>query len=103
MFGDKVQRVTGRKDVYHEVDEFICNDCRFHHKNAEDWVIEGPRKFEKPSVLNINNYIRPLKKVHIDADELILEGREQDEKKISMSAIPYDKVELEAIKEVKEE
>ncbi len=103
MFGDKVQRVTGRKDVYHEVDEFICNGCRFHHKNAEDWVIEGPRKFEKPSVLNINNYIRPLKKVHINADELILEGREQDEKKISMPAIPYDAVELEAIKEAKEE
>jgi NADH-quinone oxidoreductase subunit G len=32
MFGDEIQRVTGRKDEYHEVDEFICNGCRFDHK-----------------------------------------------------------------------
>jgi hypothetical protein len=39
----RIQRVTGRKDVYHEVEEFICNSCRFDHK-VTDWVIEGPRK-----------------------------------------------------------
>jgi hypothetical protein len=33
MFGDEIQRVTGRKDEYHEVDEFICNGCRFDHKD----------------------------------------------------------------------
>jgi hypothetical protein len=38
--------VTGRKDVYHEVEEF-CNSCRFDHKDPADWVIEGPRKFER--------------------------------------------------------
>jgi NADH-quinone oxidoreductase subunit G len=27
------QNVTGRKDVYHEVEEFICNSCRFDHKD----------------------------------------------------------------------
>jgi NADH-quinone oxidoreductase subunit G len=42
MFGDEIQR-TGRKDVYHEVEEFICNSCRFDHKDPTDWV-EGPRK-----------------------------------------------------------
>jgi NADH-quinone oxidoreductase subunit G len=47
MFGDEIQRVTGRKDVYHEVDEFICNGCRFDHKDPTDWVIEGPRAFDK--------------------------------------------------------
>jgi NADH-quinone oxidoreductase subunit G len=45
MFGNEIQRVTGRKDVYHEVEEFICNSCRFDHK-VTDWVIEGPRKFD---------------------------------------------------------
>jgi hypothetical protein len=30
--------VTGRKDVYHEVEEFICNSCRFDHKDPADWV-----------------------------------------------------------------
>jgi NADH-quinone oxidoreductase subunit G len=48
-------KVTGRKDVYHEVDEFICNGCRFDH-NPTHWVIEGPRAFDKDSVINQNNY-----------------------------------------------
>jgi hypothetical protein len=26
--------VTGRKDVYHEVEEF-CNSCRFDHKDPQ--------------------------------------------------------------------
>lgn len=103
MFGDKVQRVTARKDKYYEVEEFICNECRFEHKNAEDWVIEGPRKFEKESVLNVNNYIRPMQKVKIATDDLILEGREQDHNKISMHDFPYDAVEKDAINKVKEE
>lgn len=103
MFGDKVQRVTARKDQYAEVEDFICNECRFEHKKAEDWVIEGPRKFGKFSVLNVNNYTRPIEKVKYDLDQLTLEGREQDEKKISMKSVPYDQNELEAIKEVKEE
>ncbi len=47
MFGNEIQRVTARKDEYHEVEEFICNECRFDHKDTVDWVIEGPRKFEK--------------------------------------------------------
>jgi NADH-quinone oxidoreductase subunit G len=43
MFGNEIQRVTGRKDVYHEVEEFICNSCRFDHKEVTDWVIEGKK------------------------------------------------------------
>lgn len=41
MFGEEIQRVTARKDEYHEVEEFICNSCRFDHKETADWVIEG--------------------------------------------------------------
>lgn len=103
MFGDTVQRVTARKDVYSEVEDFICNECRFDHKNIEDWVIEGPRKFNKGSVLNLNNYTTPIKQVKIETDELVLEGREQDEKKISMVDVPYDAKEQEAINEVRKE
>lgn len=103
MFGDTVQRVTARKDEWHEVEDFICNECRFEHKNVEDWIIEGPRKFEKPSVINVNNYIKPTKKVKIETDELVLEGRDQDRKKISMAGSPYDENELEAIEKTKEE
>ena len=88
MFGNEIQRVTGRKDQYHEVEEFICNECRFDHKDMKDWVIEGPRKFEKDSVINQNNYTRKLDKVEIATEKTILMGRDIDRKKISMQNIP---------------
>lgn len=90
MFGDKVQRVTARKDEWQEVDEFICNECRFDHKDPTHWTIEGPRKITKTSVINVNNYTTPLSKVEIKTDELILKGRELDRTKISMANVPLD-------------
>ncbi len=90
MFGEEIQRVTARKDVYHEVEEFICNECRFDHKTPEDWIIEGPRKFEKFSVINQNNYTRHLDKVVIDTEQQILKGRDQDRMKISMKQVPFN-------------
>ncbi|NDV77804.1 2Fe-2S iron-sulfur cluster-binding protein [Dysgonomonas sp. 511] len=101
MFGDSVLRVTVRKDQWHEAEDFICNECRFEHKNVDDWTIEGPRQFQKYSVNNVNNYTIPQSKVKIDTDEFILEGREEDRKKISMEDVPYDANELEAIKKTK--
>jgi NADH-quinone oxidoreductase subunit G len=56
MKGTEVLRVTARKDEYAEVESFICNDCRFEHKNVSDWVIEGPRKINKHSVISQNHY-----------------------------------------------
>jgi NADH-quinone oxidoreductase subunit G len=90
MFGEEIQRITGRKDEYHEVDEFICNTCRFDKKDVNDWTIEGPRKFEKDSVINQNNYTRPLDKVEIATEKNILLGRDIDRKKISMTEIDYN-------------
>lgn len=90
MFGGEIQRVTGRKDEYHEVEEFICNSCRFDHKDVNDWVIEGPREFEKDSVINQNNYTQKLEKVQIDTEKNILMGRDVDRKKISMAEIPLN-------------
>jgi NADH-quinone oxidoreductase subunit G len=54
--GDEILRVTGRKDKYGELEEFICNDCRFEHKENKDWTIEGPRKIERHSVISQNHY-----------------------------------------------
>lgn len=54
--GEDVIRVTGRKDVYGEVEDFICNTCRFETKNTSDWVIEGPRKISNRSVISSNHY-----------------------------------------------
>jgi len=56
MKGDEVLRVTGRKDKYGELEEFICNDCRFENKNPNNWIIEGPRKIERHSVISQNHY-----------------------------------------------
>lgn len=56
--GDEVLRVTGRKDMNGEVEEFICNDCRFEHKQKRDWVLEQPRKIERYSVISQNHYLK---------------------------------------------
>jgi len=99
MFGNEIQRVTGRKDEFHEVEEFICNSCRFDHKDVNDWVIEGPRRFEKDSVINANNYTREIAPVVIETEEKILLGREQDRVKISMASRPLRPEEQEVFKE----
>lgn len=53
---DEVIRVTARQDQYHEVKEFICNECRFEHKNLSDWTVEGPRHIDRHSVIGQNHY-----------------------------------------------
>ncbi|MFM1999674.1 MAG: hypothetical protein RL204_1621 [Bacteroidota bacterium] len=54
--GEDVLRVTARKDKYSEVEEWICNECRFDKKNTADWVIEGPSKIDRHSVISANHY-----------------------------------------------
>ncbi|MFZ4546923.1 MAG: 2Fe-2S iron-sulfur cluster-binding protein [Bacteroidales bacterium] len=56
MKGEEILRITGRKDKYGELEEFICNDCRFVYKQPKDWEIEGPRKIERHSVISQNHY-----------------------------------------------
>jgi NADH-quinone oxidoreductase subunit G len=55
--GDEVYRVTGRKDQFGEVEEFICNECRFEKKEVNDWTIEGPRNIKRASVISQNHYL----------------------------------------------
>jgi hypothetical protein len=38
------------------VQDWICNDCRFEKKKTSDWVIEGPSKVERNSVISANHY-----------------------------------------------
>lgn len=54
--GEEVLRVTARKDQWDEVEEFICNSCRFDHKKTSDWVIEGPSPVHRNSVISQNHY-----------------------------------------------
>jgi len=56
MRGEEVFRVTARKDQWGEVEEFICNECRFHKKEAKDWVIEGPSMIARSSVIAQGHY-----------------------------------------------
>lgn len=63
--GDEVFRVTTRKDEWGEVENtedgkpaWICNECRFHKKKTSDWVIEGPRKVNRHSVISANHYTK---------------------------------------------
>lgn len=57
--GEDILRVTARKDQYGEVEEWICNECRFEKKKTADWVIEGPSKVDKHSVISANHYLAP--------------------------------------------
>ncbi|OKL42135.1 2Fe-2S iron-sulfur cluster-binding protein [Pontibacter flavimaris] len=63
--GEEVLRVTARKDQYGEVEEFICNTCRFDKKEVKDWTIEGPRNIDRNSVISANHYELPVVNVPI--------------------------------------
>jgi NADH-quinone oxidoreductase subunit G len=68
----EVLRVSARKDKYGEVHEFICNECRFEHKNIQDWVIEGPRHIDRGSVISQNHYeLSDLEKLQADVERQV--------------------------------
>ncbi len=55
--GEDVLRVTARKDQWGEVEDWICDDCRFVHKKASDWIIEGPTQVNRHSVISQGHYV----------------------------------------------
>ncbi len=70
--GDEVYRVTARKDTWGEVESledgkpaWICNTCRFDKKKTSDWVVEGPRKIDRHSVISANHYIGMTKPTEV--------------------------------------
>ena len=76
MFGNEIYRVTGRKNQFGELEEFICNECRFEKKEPCDWVIEGPRHIKRQSVISANHYERMKKQSVIKPIEGIMEDPE---------------------------
>ena len=66
MKGEEVLRVTGRKDQWGEVEEFICNTCRFETKDKAAWTIEGPRKLDRHSVISQGHYEHKLQQKLLD-------------------------------------
>ena len=60
--GDEVYRVTARKNQWGEVEEWICNDCRFDKKRTSDWIIDGPTVVSRHSVISAGHYNKSTKK-----------------------------------------
>ncbi|MGV8879931.1 MAG: 2Fe-2S iron-sulfur cluster-binding protein [Sphingobacteriaceae bacterium] len=75
--GEDVLRVTGRKDQFGEVADFICNTCRYDKKKTADWVIEGPRAVANTSVISSNHYdtLSPLPVVK--TDQILIEANKE--------------------------
>jgi NADH-quinone oxidoreductase subunit G len=78
--GDEVFRVTSRKDAYDEVMNlpdgtpgWICNECRYDKKKTSDWVIEGPTKVSRQSVIAQNHYElkEPAHKPNLNSVEVV--------------------------------
>src|SRR5258706_12492558 len=73
MKGNDVLRVSARKDQYGEVKEYICNECRYDHKNVADWVVEGPRHIDHHSVISQNHYEKTdLQKLKWEVDRQLV-------------------------------
>jgi NADH-quinone oxidoreductase subunit G len=85
MRGNEIYRVTGRKDQFGELEEFICNECRFERKERNDWSIEGPRNIKRASVISQNHYhklvqpsvIMPLAELMKDLSEIDLSDKNE--------------------------
>src|SRR6201989_641412 len=71
--GDEVFRVTARKDEWGEVEDWICNECRFEKKKTSDWIIEGPTKINRHSVIAQGHYVGVEKPQEVLYD--VLDGR----------------------------
>jgi NADH-quinone oxidoreductase subunit G len=106
--GDEVLRVTARKDEWGEVQSYtspgggeskpgwICNTCRFDKKKVTDWVIEGPTKINRHSVISQGHYVGLQKPKETIAD--VMGGRDpkllmdihsiSDVNKVELSELP---------------
>ncbi len=74
--GDDVYRVTARKDKWGEVEDWICNECRFDKKDSSDWIIEKPAEVDRHSVINQGHYPEDMVKPKETLDEVI--GKEPE-------------------------
>ncbi|MNK45531.1 NADH-quinone oxidoreductase chain 3 [compost metagenome] len=84
MKGDEVVRVTARKDQYDEVEDWICDECRFHRKDTALWNIEGPRHIDRHSVISLNHYEKKTDSYNVlensDAKEIGISDEKEIEK-----------------------
>ncbi len=75
--GEEVLRVTARKDQWGEVEDWICNECRYDKKKLSDWQIDGPTKIDHHSVISQNHY--ELAQLKLDTEKHLKHHREKKE------------------------
>ena len=112
--GEEVFRVTARKDEWGEVQTFddgkpgwICNTCRFEKKNSSDWVIEGPSKINRHSVISQGHYVGSVGMVRPpDPLNKVLAGRQphllldiHDISKVNQQGVHLSEIEGPAVSE----
>lgn len=89
MKGNDVLRVSARKDQYGEVKEYICNECRYDHKDVSHWTVEGPRHIDHHSVISQNHYekidLQKLKK-EVERQLVFQKGKQLPEANIENKA-----------------
>lgn len=89
MKGNEVLRVSARKDQYGEVKEYICNECRYDHKDVSHWTVEGPRHIDHHSVISQNHYekidLQKLKK-EVERQLVFQKGKQLPEANIENKA-----------------
>lgn len=73
--GDEVFRVTARKNEWNEVEDWICNTCRFEKKEVSDWVIEKPSEVAKDSVIRQGHYTANVQKPN-ETFKKVMKGRD---------------------------
>lgn len=76
--GAEVLRVTARKDQWGEVEDWICNECRFDKKNVSDWELEGPSRISHHSVISQGHY--ELAKLKLDTGRQLKNLKEGKQK-----------------------
>ena len=72
--GDEVFRVTARKDQWGEVIDFICNECRYERKKTSHWILEGPTKISRHSVISAGHYLNVKKPKEVMPE--VMNGRQ---------------------------
>jgi NADH-quinone oxidoreductase subunit G len=77
--GDQILRVTGRKDVYGQLEDFICNECRFGKKDNSDWIVEGPRNIKDTSVISQNHYFLSRQSA-VGSQQSPVSGQQEEDK-----------------------
>ena len=95
MRGDEVLRVTARKDQWGEVEDWICNTCRFERKKIGEWVIEGPTKVNRHSVISQGHYVHTVKPN--ETFSAIMDGRKPKLMMNIQTVSEVNKVELSEI------